>query len=395
MAIENARALVSPVYHNIYGFMQKYNLFGAWERCFVQHTRSIQNYLADRKSVSILYCGTATEKNPKDVLNALDNLSIRAQITTMDLAIKPLSRLDHNIYHPVQTHSASLPFADKSFDYITTDFLLSKMNLADIMQTIQEWSRVLKDNGLITLTAGVKHPHLHTFDRLYDRITKPLYGVNFLSIEVLRQLFYSASLELRIEQTRFDKKPFMYRYPDDLLVFIEANPCKNHEKARKAKMLIDEALFIHHATASEIHLRPLGLEETIQDLMSNNFLIMRTQNNQIFGFIRITDLTEDWSEIGSLYIDPIYRNTHKHYGTDLLQQAIREIKHKNKKAIVFSTNPTVIKTLDKFGAIKLKSLPINLLAPLIKERLGNRETVAKFLWTQLTNRNKKSLYALF
>lgn len=302
MAIEKERTLVSPIYHDIYGFMQKYNLVGAWERCFIQHTRSIHKHLAGRESISMLYCTTATEKNPKDVFNTLHNLNMRTQITTMDLAIKPISHLDRGIYHPVQAHSAFLPFAGRSFDYITTDFLLSKMSTGDIINTIQEWGRTLKNNGLITLTAGIKHPHSHISDKVYDRITKPLYGIHFLPIEVLRQIFYSARLEARIEKIQFDRKPFMYRYPDDLLVFIEAVPVKDHdENVRKARMLLHDALFIHQATASEKQLRPLGIEETIKGLMSNEFLIVKTEGDQIFGFIRIADLTENWSEIGSLY----------------------------------------------------------------------------------------------
>jgi|SRR3989344_3623016 len=226
MPTEKVTSIVNPLYHSVYEVMQKHRLFGAWERCASQHISSIHKHLSGREKISILYSGTATHKNPEDVLNLTQNLHRSVSLTTIDLSLKPLISLDRTTFKPVQTDCIALPFADHSFDYITTDFLLSKMHFSTIVSTMSEWGRVIKSDGLITMTAGVKNPQPDFTDKAYDEITHTLYGIHFLPKELLQLIFYSAGLEAKFETAQFDHKPYMYRYFDNLLIFIEARPKK-------------------------------------------------------------------------------------------------------------------------------------------------------------------------
>ncbi len=396
MIAEREGSFIAPVYHNIYNFMQDRKLFGAWQRTAHQHERAIKEHLGSREKISVLYCGTATSKNPCAVNRTIQNLGLQASITTMDLSGKPLLDLNKGVYEPVQANSASLPYAERSFDYITTDFLLSKMMPSTIISTIQEWGRVLKDDGLITMTTGVKIPDANPAEHIYDQITNGLYGIHFLSMEVLRQIFYSAGLELKSEQAQFDVKPFMYRYPDNLLVFAVARPVQpeSSELAKTARVFIKDTLSIKAATYSDVHLRPLGIEETIDGLMGKNFITLREEGGQMFGFIRVQKLTNNWFEIGSLYIEPFHRKTAQHYGSGLLLRALNVIKKRDGKVIVFSDNHIVTRTLEEAGAIKQKMVPMELLLPLLKNRIGSRETSKDFVAKTLSLQNRKSIYTL-
>ncbi|MCL4375117.1 GNAT family N-acetyltransferase [Patescibacteria group bacterium] len=396
MTIEKTRSITTCFYHGIYGFMQDHKLFGAWQRTSNQHIKAIRTHFGAKENASILYCGTATTRNPQNVYEAMMSLGINPLVTTLDLSRKPLMGLDRKTYQPMQANAVSLSFADRSFDYVTTDFLLSKMALESIILTIQEWGRVLNKDGLITTTTGVRQSDINLTNRAYDEITNRIYGIHFLPIELLRQIFYSAGLEVRFEKAKFDVKPFMYRYPDEFLVFIEAKPIKseNVDMVEKAKELIRDGLLIYKATLSDPHLRPLGFEEILIDLINNKFIVSRQENGELLGFIRIQEMSGNWYEIGSLYINPLYRNTPHHYGSSLLTQAVSVVKQKGGQAIVFSNNQSIINMLEKFGATKQKIIPMGLLLPFIITRLAHSKNVGDFISSTI-NKRDRSIYTLF
>ncbi|MBI5123779.1 hypothetical protein HZA75_08050, partial [Candidatus Roizmanbacteria bacterium] len=125
MSAERTHAVINPIYHQVYGVLQQFKFLGAWNRCLDQHSAAIREHFFPNKNISVLYCGTATKRNPIDVMAFMKNVGMSPNITTIDLSGKPIDPLDRHEFSPVQANCKSLPFADKSFDYITTDFLLS------------------------------------------------------------------------------------------------------------------------------------------------------------------------------------------------------------------------------------------------------------------------------
>ncbi|MBI5123682.1 hypothetical protein HZA75_07525 [Candidatus Roizmanbacteria bacterium] len=149
--------------------------------------------------------------------------------------------------------------------------------MQSVISTVQEWGRVIKNSGLITLTVGLTHGQLKITDNFYKAAT-PLYGIHFLSKETLRLIFQSAELEVKFGIARFDQKPHLYLYPNNLLMFLEAWPLgdKNQQNAENAQMLLSDAKFIYDTILSEKHLTPVGLEEIIRGILARDFVIKKS-----------------------------------------------------------------------------------------------------------------------
>jgi len=222
METRNNRWSMPDLYHDIYGFMQNHRLLGAWERVSEQHSRVIEKSFSSNHPVSVLYCGTATNRNPQFVVQTFRQFGILPSIVTIDLSSKPLDLLVEKRLNPVQADSSRLPFANEVFDYITTDFLLSKMPLNAAISTIFEWGRVLRKGGVISTTIGIQQSQDHQQCEFTESLAKLLYGVRFIPKEIFKYIFKMAGFEVNFEQARFDQKPFLYLYPDELLLFVTA-----------------------------------------------------------------------------------------------------------------------------------------------------------------------------
>lgn len=389
MLNERRGSLVDSYYHNWYGLLQRHNFLGAWERCLQQHGRALQNL---NPNPSVLYCGTATDKNPQDVLTHLKSKQISANLTVIDLSGEPLKSLDSDTFKPTRASALTLPFPNKSFDYITTDFLFSKMDLPSIIATVQEWGRVLKDGGLITTTATL-HNDRSIENSIYN-VTTPILGAHFVSEDILNLIFTSAGLNARFQVAEFDKKPYLYQYPDRLMAFIEARPIEpnHHKEVELAQTILKDAISIYDATNSKKNLMPLELEEIIHDISSGNFITKKAGDGEIIGFIRIHQLTDQWVEVGSLYVDPNYRKNDEHYGSKLLEKALDYVQSHKKSSISFTNNQTAMAMCNKNLGRKVRILPLAIIIPLIKERSRNVSTINHVISTLLHEGGVKTSY---
>lgn len=391
MANSREGAFISPIYHLVYGSLQKHKILGAWERCHCQHS-CVADHLFKIIHPSILYCGTATDKNPFDVLNYFNTLGKKAKLTTIDLSNTPLLNLDTNSTQPVQASATSLPFVDKSFDYITTDFLLSKMDLESTISTIQEWGRLIKDGGIITTTTILK-TESETINSIYQIATTPFFGVHFISRDILKLIFLSSGMDAYFEKAQFDSKPLMYQYPNDSFSFIKAVPLsgKRAEEVETAKTIIHDAGFLYRTIKGCKNLQPLDLEEIVHDMINGNIFLKKTNEGEIIGFVRTLELNNQWMEVGSLYVNEQFRGTPEHFGTNLLMQALDSIHRRKKSAIAFTDSEVVKKMNEKLNGYKTNKLPSNVFLSLLKDRMRNNDAIGHII-TTLHTRGIKSVY---
>lgn len=122
-------------------------------------------------------------------------------------------------------------------------------------------------------------------------------------------------------------------------------------------------------------LSPRTAGEIDSDIGERNILVIKSQQ-EVIAFLRKKRLTEEWIEIGSLYVEPEFR------GWGLAQRLVSEaakIPKENFLAIV--SNETAEKVFENAGFVKThrKEIPLAIFKELIKDRSGSIARVRRSL----------------
>lgn len=201
--------ILKRIYHPAYEIMQPISILGRWDLSRHQHLAVLTQARPKKGHVRTLYVGTATAQNPIDVRNALSESGYDPHITVVDICARPLNTVlkKSSEFSVVLADAAALPLADKSFDFITSDFLLN-MGKPDVNAVIiRELSRVLVDDGVISMTVFTeenRRKNLQAF--LINRFGNK----HFMSNQDWLNLFKNAGFDLELISYCVDKKPLLY-----------------------------------------------------------------------------------------------------------------------------------------------------------------------------------------
>lgn len=350
----------ADLYHVLYQYAQPANLVGRWEMGVENHMKAVEECVKN-SSPRVLYCGTAINQNPRDTEKALKARGYKPQVVTADISRFPLRQTDN----AVQANAAALPFRHESFDIITTDFLLNMMSLEDGMKIIQEWSRVLKDDGVITTTVFLDHKNLD-IKKLYKRFLQNFAGKHFFSEDALSAVFQSAGLETEFCETAFSNRPLLYHSDS----FFQLSARKISDSAReksiaKSKQIVAAAQEITGVLQSVESLTPRRFDEVVSDLTQEKYSA-HYNNGKHAGFGRRQQLTDKWVEIGSLYTAPEYR------GQGICGEIVDDLLalSGNQNVIVISGETPVEKILQKreFERVTPLHLPFEVAQALVRDR---------------------------
>lgn len=214
--------MIKELYHLCYEEMQRLNLVGSWRLSEREHLRIINDVLPCGE-INVLYDGTATGRNPLNVETALKRQSYTPNIWVIDLTRKPLEQVlkaNPTAIKKIQADATCLPFSDKHFDLITTDFLLNMMPSQEGVEVIREMARVLKEDGLISMTLFTQESMKHRSPIV--EFVKLLGHRHFASTDFWQEEFKKAGLNLTINYFKVKNKPFFY--PTDLFPHFIAFP---------------------------------------------------------------------------------------------------------------------------------------------------------------------------
>lgn len=202
--------MIQELYNFFYPDMQRVNLVGGWKLSEKEHVRAISEVLP-RGEINVFYDGTATGRNPFDTKIALEKAGYTPNIYVVDFAIRPLKsivRMDSPEVEALQADATCLPFSDKKFDFITTDFLLNMVPPQKGAEIIREMARVLKEDGLISMTVFT-HEGMKTRS-LMSELIRLLGKKYFASKEFWQETFKKAGLKLTVNYFQVENKPLFY-----------------------------------------------------------------------------------------------------------------------------------------------------------------------------------------
>jgi demethylmenaquinone methyltransferase/2-methoxy-6-polyprenyl-1,4-benzoquinol methylase len=133
--------------------------------------RSVASLVAATGAQDVLDVGTGTGKLVSSLIHALP----RARVVGVDFA-EPMLRASRSAAPLAAADGLALPFADASFDAVTSAFVLR--NLADLPAGVAEQVRVLRAGGLLIALDTTPGPGgaLRPLFRLYFRGVVPLLG---------------------------------------------------------------------------------------------------------------------------------------------------------------------------------------------------------------------------
>ncbi|MCK4799969.1 methyltransferase domain-containing protein [Candidatus Parcubacteria bacterium] len=122
------------------------------------HERAKDPLLEERPNV--LLCGTASSETTRNFVNFVQEKNDNANIQVLDLNLQPLQEsktkiekdenIDSSKVNFSQGNALEMPFADNSIDLLETDFFLQFFSHEDKQHLINEWARILSENGVIT-----------------------------------------------------------------------------------------------------------------------------------------------------------------------------------------------------------------------------------------------------
>lgn len=354
-------------YHLAYPFAQELGFVGAWNLTEDLHMQTTKTTTNSQKP-TVLYCGTATARNPQDVDRAFRHHNYDPKITTVDLSSYPLKRLPRNLF-PVRASGTNLPFRDGAFDIITTDFLLNMVNLNVVKQIGREWNRVLKPDGVITTTTYTTSSHINT-DTSYKRF---LYGLgikNFFGSQALRIALESEGLHVQLEPYSFSKKPYLYPDSPHHLVLRKQSLAETVSMTQNAKDIWKSADTISHITRTNPALAPRQISEVIADIVDESYILDQDkQGGELRAFGRRKKLTSTWSELGPIYVQPHSRGLG--FGKDVVRKQLLSSTDMN--FLAFSDSPAMIDILARHGFQQeaLRTIPPEVVKSLIEDRLRN------------------------
>lgn len=98
-----------------------------------------------------------------------------------------------------------LPYADKTFDRIYCISVLEHLNVGDMLQSLQEFKRTLKDEGQIVITMDFPTVNLATFNLLLLRAGLRYAGPT--EFDIPDDAIYSEQWKLRVFRSVLNKRP--------------------------------------------------------------------------------------------------------------------------------------------------------------------------------------------
>lgn len=350
------------LYHFPYEFAQSHNLVGGWETARDHHMEKVAGVVSDEKP-RVLYCGTATKRNPRDLDHAFREKGYSPHVTTVDIASYSIK----NVANAVQADARCLPFGDESFDVITTDFLMNMLDFDSARRIVQEWGRVLRGDGIITTTAFLDRKESN-LKELYKTFLENNAGKHFISQSTAQILFESADLVPSFTEREFPKKPLLYYSHSFTHITAEKAKTEEDQKhSRKAREILAVSQEISDITRDTHALAPRTVEEVVDDVVLGN-VIIKKDDEKLVGFGRKQKANENWSEIGSVYVAPDKRG--RGIGKEIVDDLISSVEG---NAFFVTGNPVVSHLAQQRGFCKRKftDLPKEVLIGLVKDRLSN------------------------
>lgn len=186
-----------------------------WRNPFSGSSPTVLQMGIEEASTAAAFSGFVRDNNPQ------------AQLIIADLSAVPLKQSSRYrfAHRPgvglLQADTTNLPFADQSIDLIETDGLLQFLSPDEKIQTLKEWNRILKPEGIVTTRDRFipKHKvsksstreyfaHVHSeFARvygttLYDTVT-----------EDMRAMFVAQGFDLYMqpEKNPLQTRPYVYQ----------------------------------------------------------------------------------------------------------------------------------------------------------------------------------------
>lgn len=149
---------------------------------FYRTSSSLITYLGWPDSLSkdapqILLCGTASPYTTATFARFVRKRNTRANIAILDISPYALSQsenvlrtsqdIDQTKVSFVEGDALNLPFPDRHFDWIETDFFIQFFSAQEKVTLFKEWYRVLKPGGIVTTRDWLQQKHNFT-ERIID-----------------------------------------------------------------------------------------------------------------------------------------------------------------------------------------------------------------------------------
>lgn len=347
--------ILNDLYHNTYPLAQRLNLVGSWALNEGLHRQAITEAITV-SDPEVLYCGTATANNPLDVERALIAKGYDPSLTVVDIASKPLEQLPRRM-NSVQASGTDLPFDDDSFDIITTDFLFNVIDLKTVRSVSKEWSRVLRPDGIITTT-------LYTTDS--GTLLGNYQNRRFIhSEEALQTALQCEALKSTFTPFQFDRKPLLYPdLPTHVVIKNETEDAA--EKAEKAQRLWHDAETVSAITKTNSGMAPRNLSEIIASVINGSYEI-DMDGQGVLAFSGLQELSDDWYELGPLFVRPDMRNSG--LGSELVR---RKLAKAHEASIIAFTNDEAAENIfikEGFRQEALYALPRAIMRAIIADRV--------------------------
>ena len=168
---------------------------------------------------NVLLCGTASSETTRNFVKFIQAENDNADIQVLDMNSQPLQasqakiekdeNIDSSKTNFIQANALEMPFADNSIDLLETDYFLQFFSPEDKKRLINEWARILSENGVITTRDFLPD---NTSDNLIYRVVSKMrrkldehLNINTYRTtgEEIKELFEEAGLQVDIIPMKF------------------------------------------------------------------------------------------------------------------------------------------------------------------------------------------------
>ena len=347
-------------YHRLYEMAQPLEIVGRWQLSADAHTEILSEHFGDERDICVLYCGTATKRNPIDTEKAISAAGFGTRVTTVDLNSRPLRKLGRE-YMPTLADATRLPFAAGEFNVITSDFLFNMMPLSAVDSIVCEWSRVLSESGVISTTVFLAETDKENW---YTTGLRNIAAKHFFSREALSVVFAAHGFSLRMEDRELSQRPWLYHSQE--YTHITAIKADDEAQRRQAQKMLALGERMTRVINSESGMAKTDLGEVLTELIRGDFALEFDTNGEVVGWARKLDYANDWSEIGSVWVDVAHRG--QGIALKLTKQLIED--GEQRRWWSATENPAMARVLEKcgFAPKTMTYLPLGVLIGVVRER---------------------------
>jgi ubiquinone/menaquinone biosynthesis C-methylase UbiE len=198
------------------GDLRRINRFLGGKRVILDAIADIVDRQSEVREISLLDVGTGSADIPSAVSDFLKSHHIKPRIAAVDLSERHIrlarSRFDvSSEVEFVRADSLALPFADKSFDFVTASLFLHHFRDQDVVRLLADFRRIAKRAVIINDLIRNRVPYYFTL------ITGPFLAASFLTrndapVSILRG-FTRVEMSTLADRAGLDRRVIKRSFP--------------------------------------------------------------------------------------------------------------------------------------------------------------------------------------